>query len=154
MNITKTTVQYIGLSVAVSGLLIGIVAVASYFKITSLVEFAMILVTGGPLFAAIALAKIYFDSEAPKPTWKELIIMTAISFPILIGISIFVSSIAATVMVNLLLKDVMPAEVMANGSFWFVSGRAITNAAFGILVGTLFIFPKQLALRIKKSGRQ
>lgn len=149
MNIVKTTTQYIGLSMAISVVLIGVVALMSYLGIAALVEYSLIFVTAGPLLAAMALSAPYAKSDASQPTWKELGILTAISFPILIGASILIITLSTYIMINLMFKDTLAPEFSGLGFAWIVSGRSLFNASMGLLLGILLIFPKQVALRRK-----
>ena len=152
MNVTNTTFQYIGLSLGISLLLIAVVAICAYIGNLSLIEYSLIFVTAGPLFASIALAKFYFDSKAPQPTWPQLFTMLAISFPILLGCAFVVYSTASYIMISILIESTIEDSAITMGQFFVVQARPLMNATFAILLGVLFIFPKQVEVRRKKAG--
>ena len=152
MTISKATILYIGLSIGISLLLLAIVAVASFMGNLSIIEYSLIFATAGPLFASIALAKFYFESAAPKPTWPQILTLTAISLPILLGLSIIISNAAGWIMIMIQFKEVTPTDGFPLSALLEPHFRPLANTLMTMLIGTLFIFPKQVELRRKKAG--
>ncbi len=152
MTIYKATGLYIGLSIAVSLLLLGIVALAALSGSLSLIEYSLIFVTAGPLFATILLSKYYFESGAPTPTWPQILTLTAISLPILVGLSIVIFNFAGYIMGSLAFADSLPGLSLSDVDYFKPQMRPLMNTTIGLLIGTLFIFPKQVEARGKKAG--